>query len=98
MRKLLVGMTTVAIVALPLAASAQTNSSQTPMKAQNSGAGVKGKPGSKSGPAIKPNDNTGAAPSNAGDAANTTDAAKIPGKPGSKSGPAVKPPSSSKMK
>ena len=58
----------------------------------NSGAGITGQPGSKSGPAAKsPSATTG---SGVGESRNQ-DAAKVPGLPGSKSGPAVKPPSSS---
>ena len=58
----------------------------------NSGAGITGQPGSKSGPAVKsPSATTG---SGAGESRNQ-DPAKVPGLPGSKSGPAVKPPSSS---
>ena len=58
----------------------------------NSGPGIAGQPGSKSGPAAKsPSATTG---SGAGESRNQ-DAAKVPGLPGSKSGPAVKPPSSS---
>jgi hypothetical protein len=58
----------------------------------NSGAGIAGQPGSKSGPAAKsPSATSG---SGVGESRNQ-DAAKVPGLPGSKSGPTVKPPSSS---
>jgi hypothetical protein len=101
MRNFLIGAMAFAVVTLPAAALAQTTNAPGMQKAApNSGAGVPGMTGSKSGPAAKPG-NTGAAPrtSNTGsDPANAPDAAKIPGKAGSKSGPAVKPPSSSKMK
>ena len=57
----------------------------------NSGAGISGKPGGKSGPAVKPpNATTGSAVNS--DERPNQDAAKVPGLPGSKSGPAVKPP------
>jgi hypothetical protein len=57
----------------------------------NSGAGIPGKPGGKSGPAVKPpNETTGSAVSP--DEGRNRDVAKVPGLPGSKSGPAVKPP------
>jgi EF hand len=48
----------------------------------NSGAGVPGLPGNKSGPAVKPGEVTGVRP----------DQSKVPGLPGNKSGPAVQPP------
>jgi EF hand domain-containing protein len=50
--------------------------------APNSGAGVPGLPGNKSGPAVKPGESTGVRP----------DQSKVPGLPGSKSGPAQKSP------
>jgi hypothetical protein len=55
--------------------------------ANNSGAGVPGLPGSKSGPAHRPNGmiqdaHTGTSP----------DQSNVPGLPGTKSGPAVQPP------
>jgi len=51
--------------------------------APNSGAGVQGLPGNKSGQAAKPGDqSSGVKP----------DQSKVPGLPGSKSGPAQKPP------
>jgi hypothetical protein len=63
----------------------------------NSGAGIAGQPGSKSGPAVKsPNSTTGSGASSdaqRSQGSGNQDAAKVPGLPGSKSGPAVKPPS-----
>jgi EF hand len=50
--------------------------------APNSGAGVPGLPGNKSGPAVKPGEVTGVRP----------DQSKVPGLPGNKSGRAVQPP------
>jgi hypothetical protein len=80
---------------LPLALTAPAlaqNAQQQQPTSPNSGAGVTGQPGSKSGPAAKsPSATTG---SGVGESRNQ-DAAKVPGLPGSKSGPAVKPPSSS---
>ena len=61
---------------------------------QNSGAGIPGKPGSKSGPAMnRAGETTGSNPSDH-PAGRAQDAAKVPGMPGNKSGPAVRPPSS----
>jgi hypothetical protein len=53
----------------------------------NSGAGVPGQPGNKSGPAVKP----GQTPSGQSTGINQ-DQSKVPGLPGNKSGPAEKPP------
>ncbi len=50
--------------------------------APNSGAGVQGLPGNKSGPAAKPGDQSNVRP----------DQSNVPGLPGNKSGPAQKPP------
>jgi hypothetical protein len=73
--------TIVALLAVLLAspvAYAQSNS--------NSGAGVAGKPGSKSGPATT-NSGTGSA-----NGSTSTDQSKVKGLPGNKSGPAAKAP------
>jgi opacity protein-like surface antigen len=70
-----------AAVLMAPAAFAQSNT--------NSGAGVPGKPGSKSGPAM-----TKSGTGSAGQSGAATDQSKVPGMPGNKSGPAVKPPSS----
>ena len=78
------------LTAPALAQNAQTIQQQP--TSPNSGAGITGQPGSKSGPAAKsPSATTG---SGVGESRNQ-DAAKVPGLPGSKSGPAVKLPSSS---
>lgn len=77
--RLIIVIAMLAMVALPVVA-------QTPTP-PNSGAGIAGRPGGKSGPAAK---------STAGDEQRnptTQDTSKIQGKPGSKSGPAVNPPS-----
>jgi hypothetical protein len=60
----------------------------------NSGAGIPGLPGSKSGPAVKPPSATTGSGVDSGQGRNQ-DATKVPGLPGSKSGPAVKQPSNS---
>ena len=75
---------TIAIVLAAMLASsmafAQSNT--------NSGAGVTGKPGSKSGPAM-----TKSGPSSSNLSGATPDQSNVKGMPGNKSGPAVKPPS-----
>lgn len=53
--------------------------------APNSGAGVQGMPGNKSGPAAKPQAPAG------GSSGVSQDQSKVPGLPGNKSGPAQKP-------
>jgi len=53
---------------------------------QNSGAGIPGKPGSKSGPAAKPSsETTGSDMSDHNCAVRQQDPSKIPGQPGNKS-------------
>jgi hypothetical protein len=86
-----------AVVTAALPASAQTaNPGSAPEitvpSAQNSGAGIPGKPGTESGRA--PN-SAGTGSNAANEAVREQDAAKIPGLPGNKSGPAVQPPSGS---
>ena len=54
----------------------------------NSGAGVTGKPGSKSGPAM-----TKSGPGSASQSGTNPDQSNVKGMPGNKSGPAAKPPS-----
>ena len=54
----------------------------------NSGAGVAGKPGSKSGPAV-----TKSGPASSNQSGTNPDQSNVNGMPGNKSGPAVKPPS-----
>ena len=101
MFRLLMGATVLAIVALP--ASAQTTAPSgggqvtAPSGGQNSGAGIPGKPGSKSGPAVKPSgETTGSDMSDHNRAVRQQDSSKIPGQPGNKSGPSVRPPSEAK--
>src|SRR5207253_5646752 len=94
------GATALAIVTLP--ASAQTTAPSgggqvTTPSGQNSGPGISGKPGSKSGPAVKPSgETTGSDMSDHNRAVRQQDSSKVPGLPGNKSGPAVKPPSEAK--
>ena len=75
---------TIAIVLAAMLASsmafAETNT--------NSGAGVAGKPGSKSGPAT-----TKSGPGSSNQSGTNPDQSNVKGMPGNKSGPAVKPPS-----
>ena len=54
----------------------------------NSGAGVAGKPGSKSGAAM-----TKSGPGSSNQSGTNTDQSNVKGMPGNKSGPAAKPPS-----
>lgn len=72
---------------LPAYAQSNTSPNLTPTT-PNSGAGVQGMPGSKSGPTVRSDQST--APSQTGTAGQ--DAAKVPGMPGGKSGPAAKSP------
>jgi len=101
MLRFLAGSIALALSTLPISAQspAPGGAGQVPVPSgQNSGAGIPGKPGSKSGPAVKsPSDTTGSAQRQSEPSTETTrqqDPAKIPGLPGSKSGPAVKSPSS----
>ncbi len=106
MLRCFVGAAVLALAITP--ATAQTTSGQTDNKAaapavQNSGAGVKGSRGSKSGlPPLAPGNRGGTTGEGAsisqpqsGDADATIDAAKVLGKRGGKAGPAVAPPSHS---
>jgi hypothetical protein len=95
MLRLITGAIAVAIVTLP--ASAQTTAPQgggqvTVPSGQNSGTGIPGKPGSKSGPAAKSSpETTGSDTNDHNRAVRQQDSSKIPGQPGNKSGPAVRP-------
>lgn len=88
---------TLALMVLSPAASAQTNKpdvSSAP-SAQNSGAGIPGQPGNKSGPAVKPGETVGSS-STTTDQHNPTvqsqDPSNVKGLPGNKSGPPAKQP------
>jgi hypothetical protein len=95
-------MGTAVFAMLTLAASAQNTAPQgggqvTVPSGQNSGAGIPGKPGNKSGPAVKPSgETTGSDMSDHNRAVRQQDSSKIPGQPGNKSGPSAKPPSEAK--
>jgi hypothetical protein len=95
MLRFLMLATALAVVTLP--ASAQTSAppgggQATMPSGQNSGPGIPGKPGSKSGPAVKPSgETTGSDMSDHNRAVRQQDSSKIPGKPGSKSGPTQSP-------
>jgi len=95
MLRLCVGALALALATVPVAAQTSGQPSTQAPNAQNSGTGIPGHPGSKSGPAAKPSDSTGTVgmgnePQNP--AARQQDSSKIPGKPGGKSGPAEKSP------
>jgi hypothetical protein len=96
MVKIFAGPLALVIAFLPAIAVAQTSTTgpqDRPAVAPttpNSGAGVPGHPGNKSGPAAKRPGTTG---SDVNSGTSTQDTSKIPGKPGGKSGPAAKSPS-----
>lgn len=98
MRKILIGAIALALATPAATAFAQTTSGQNngnvTLPHGNSGAGVNGMQGNKSGPAPKASSTTGANVDNGG-RTGAQDAAKIPGKPGGKAGPAVTPQSGS---
>ena len=99
MLRLLTGAIALAIVTLPASAqnTAPGGGQVTVPSGQNSGAGIPGKPGSKSGPAAKSSsETTGSDMSEQNRAVRQQDSSKIPGQPGNKSGPAVRPPSGAK--
>jgi len=83
-------------LALPATALAQANKpdvSSAP-SAQNSGAGIAGQPGNKSGPPAKPGETVGSSStsSTGNTAVQSQDPANIQGAPGNKSGPPAKRP------
>jgi hypothetical protein len=92
----------VSMFALALAVSASTALAQTQKpdvssapSAQNSGAGIAGQPGNKSGPAVKPSRGTigSTAPNQHDPRVQQQDPSNIKGVPGNKSGPSEKQPS-----
>ena len=97
MTKFVIGFAALVIAMLSAVAIAQTTNpnAQDTQSVQpirpNSGAGIPGQPGNKSGPAAKKPETTG---SDANRPAQ--DSSNIPGKPGSKSGPVQRSPSTSK--
>ena len=102
MLRLLMGAIALAIVTLP--ASAQTtdrpgDGQVTVPSGQNSGTGIPGQPGSKSGPAAKSSpETTGSDMNDHNRAVRQQDPSKIPGQPGNKSGPEVRQPSGAKRR
>jgi len=87
----------VRIILMAPAALAQTQKpdvSAAP-SAQNSGAGIAGQPGNKSGPAVKPAPGTvgSTAPDQQNPTVQQQDSSNIKGMPGNKSGPPAKQPS-----
>lgn len=88
----------VILVALALPAAAWAQSSKPDVSsapsAQNSGAGIAGQPGNKSGPAVKPGETVGSSSTNAtgNTAVQSQDPTNIKGAPGNKNGPPAKRP------
>jgi len=87
------------LATMTLSAAAQNPSTTAPQATgPNSGAGVQGMPGNKSGPAAPRGDKVTGSSSPGEQQQNAVtrqqDPSKIPGKPGSKSGPAERTPSS----
>lgn len=79
------------VIAIP-AAMAQSAKPETAPSAQNSGAGIPGKPGSKSGPSVKSGTVGSSATTNQENpTVRQQDPTGIQGKPGNKSGPPAKP-------
>jgi hypothetical protein len=95
-------MGAIALAILSLPASAQTTDPPrggqvTVPSGQNSGPGIPGQAGSKSGPATQSSpETTGSDMNDHNRAVRQQDSSKIPGQPGNKSGPAVRPPSGAK--
>ena len=97
MPKFVIGFVALVIAMLPAVAIAQT-ANPNPQGTQsvqpirpNSGAGIPGQPGNKSGPAAKKPETTGSEANRP-----AQDSSNIPGKPGSKSGPVQRSPSTLK--
>jgi hypothetical protein len=96
MRRMIIAVALASVVLVPAAIAQHKESDvSTAPSAQNSGAGIAGQPGGKSGPAAKPGTiGSGLSSSNQGNpAVQQQDPAKIPGLPGNKSGPPEKQPS-----
>jgi len=84
-----------ALMVIPAGAQTSNPGGTTMPTAPNSGAGIPGKPGNKSGPAVKPGTTGATSESGQNPAPRQQDTSKIPGMPGNKSGPAQKAPSGS---
>ena len=95
--KLIISAVALALAVVPSSVLAQTTKPDvsTAPSAQNSGAGIPGQPGNKSGPAVKPGETVGS--SSTTNQENPTvrsqDPSNIKGLPGNKSGPPAKQPS-----
>jgi hypothetical protein len=98
MLRLFAGAIVLALAAVPAAAQTNTpnDTNQVTVPPGNSGAGIQGHPGNKSGPTVKKPSETSGAGTNSGADDNKAgqDASKVPGLSGSKSGPAAKSPNS----
>jgi len=96
MAKIVAGLLALTMAVLPVVAVAQTSTPGSQNRpavaplAPNSGAGVPGQPGNKSGPAARRSGTTG---SDVNSGTSTQDTSRIPGKPGGKSGPPARSPS-----
>jgi hypothetical protein len=89
---MIIGLASVVLVPAAIAQHKESDVSTAP-SAQNSGAGIAGQPGNKSGPAPK-RGTIGSSSSNQGSpTVQQQDPAKIPGLPGNNSGPPEKKPS-----
>jgi len=85
MRRMIVAVALASAVLVPAAIAQHKESDvSTAPSAQNSGTGIAGQPGSKSGPAAKPG--TIGSSNQGNPAVQQQDPAKIPGLPGNKSG------------
>jgi hypothetical protein len=82
------------VAALASPAMSQSTTPSGAGQAPNSGAGVPGQPGNKSGPPPQRPGTMGAGSTTQAPGNTPQDASKIPGQPGGKSGPAAKSPSS----
>jgi hypothetical protein len=95
MLKLITAATALAFATSYAAAQTSTPTGATQQNAPNSGAGIPGQPGNKSGPSVRPPSATTGSGTSSGAQTNegrTLDASKIPGQSGNKSGPAARPP------
>jgi hypothetical protein len=92
MRMFLGALATCAVIALPAFAQTPSGTGQVAVpSAPNSGAGISGQPGNKSGPAARSSGEAAAQSNDNNATVRQQDSAGIPGKPGSKSGPSAKP-------
>jgi hypothetical protein len=94
MRQLKTGTFLAFAMVIPALAQAPSTSGtgQSPAPSSNSGAGIPGQSGNKSGPAAKPPGSTGAVSSDQDSATRNQDASNIPGQPGARAAPPWRPP------